>query len=399
MTDVGAAYPNLFLSPGRDKRVSSGHPWAYSNEVNMTAEARALAPGTPVALHRVDGKALGVGTFNPHALIAVRLFAARPEARLDAGLIADRLERALALRARLYDAPFYRLVHAEADGLPGLVADRFGDALVLQATTAGMDRLMPDVLAAAVAVLAPEVVVLRNDVAARRLEDLEAGVRVAKGTLAGPVEVDEAGLRFLADLEGGQKTGWYFDQRDNRAFMTRLAAGGRVLDVYCHTGAFAIAAAAAGAPSVLGIDSSDAALALARQSAALNGVADRIAFERGEAFEALEALGQKPERFRVVFADPPAFAKSRREVASALKGYRKITRLAAPLVEAGGFLFVASCSHNVELSAFVDEVARGLRRAGREGRILRVAGAGPDHPVHPHLPETAYLKAVALQLD
>lgn len=395
----GAAYPSLHLVAGRDRRVSSGHPWAYSNEVAMTAEARALAPGQPVVLHRVDGKPLGVGTFNPHALIAVRLFSSRPGARLDAAFVAERMSRALSLRERLFDAPFYRLVHAESDGLPGLIADRFDDALVLQATTAGIDKLMPEVLAAAEAVLASRVVALRNDVAARTLEGLETGVAIAKGALPGPVTVREGGLSFRADLVSGQKTGWYFDQRDNRAFMARLAAGGRALDLYCHTGAFAISAAAAGAERVLAIDSSEPALALARESAALNGLGARIAIEKGEAFAALEALGQAAERYRVVFADPPPFARSRRDVASALKGYRKLTRLAAPLVEPGGFLFVASCSHNIEAAAFVEEVARGLHRAGRAGRILRIAGAGPDHPIHPHLPETAYLKAVALQLD
>ena len=387
------------MLPGRDRRLRSGHPWVYSNEIRMSAEALALEPGAPTVLNRVDGKGLGVGTFNPHALIAFRLFSTEAGAVLDAAFVEARLRRALALRERLFAEPFYRLVHGEADGLPGLVADRFGGALVVQVTTAGMEKLLPDVLAAAGEVLAPETVVLRNDTPARRAEGLDPYVRLASGELDGAVVVRDGILKFFADLMDGQKTGWFFDQRDNRAFMAAQAGGARMLDVYCHSGAFAIAGAAAGASGVVAIDSSEAALELARRAAAENGVDGRCVFERGEAFAALESLGQAGERFAVVVADPPAFAKSRGELKSGLKGYRKLARLAARLVEPGGFLFLASCSHNVEAGAFAQEVGRGMASAGRAGRIIRGAGAGADHPVHPFLPESAYLKTLVLQLD
>ena len=399
MTEASPARPRVHLMPGRDRRVAAGYPWAFSNEIRMDAETKALAPGTVATLHRVDGKPYGVGTLNPHALIAFRLFERDAEAAVDAAFLAARIDRALGLRRRLYPEPFYRLVHAEADGLPGVVVDRYGEVLAVQANTAGAERLTPALLDALERTLAPTAIVLRNDSRARTLEGLATEVRLAKGTLDGPAVVRERGLVFPADVLGGQKTGWFFDQADNRAFAAALAEGGAMLDVYCHTGGFAVAAAAAGARSVVGIDSSEPALDLARRAAERNAVGDRCAFRRADAFEALGALADDPRRFRLVACDPPAFVRSKKELGAGIKGYRKLARLAAPLVEPGGFLFVASCSHNVEPAAFASEIAIGLGRAGRAGRIVRAAGAGPDHPVHPQLPESAYLKTLTVQLD
>jgi len=394
-----SALPSVFLMPGGDRRLRAGHPWVYSNEVRMDAEAKALPPGAVVALRRVDGKRLGVGTFNARALIAFRLFDADPRTAIDEDFLAQRLRRALALRQRLYAEPYYRLVHGEADGLPGLVADRFGDVLVLQLGTAGMEALLERLLAAVDAVLAPGAVVLRGDGAFRAAENLERSVRVAKGRLAAPVAVREAGMAFPADVVEGQKTGWFFDQRDNRAFVAALAGGATMLDVFCHGAAFGVGAAARGATDVLGIDSSERALELGHEAARLNGVADRCRFLHGDAFRHLEELGGAGARFQVVAADPPAFVKSKKDLKSGLRGYRKLARLAARLVAPGGFLFLASCSYNVETAPFAKEVAAGLRGAGRTGRVIRSAGAGPDHPVHPFLAESAYLKTVVLHLD
>lgn len=391
--------PRIYLLPGRDKRIGHGHPWAYSNEVRMDAEAKALPSGAIASLHRVDGKPLGVGSFCPHALIAFRVFDRDAERQIDASFIEEKLRRALDLRRRLFPDPYYRLIHAEADGVPGLVVDRFGAAVVIQANTAGADALTEPMLAALDAVLAPEVVVLRNDSPSRTNEGLPRSVSLAKGGLDGPVEVRENGVGYAADLLAGQKTGWFFDQRDNRAFIARLASGGRVIDAYCHSGGFAIAAAAAGADAVLGIDSSEPALALASRAAAASGFANRCTFRRAQVFEALEGLAAERERFSVVVADPPAFVKSRKDLATGLRGYRKMARLGAALVAPGGILFVASCSHNVEPAAFAAEVVRGIAAAGRSGRIIRAAGAAADHPVHPHLPESAYLKTLTLHLD
>jgi 23S rRNA (cytosine1962-C5)-methyltransferase len=399
MSSQGGSVPRVFLQAGRDRRIDDGHPWVYSNEIRIDAATKALAPGTIATLHRVDGKPLGIGTYNPHALIAFRIFSRDPGTCVDEAFLASRIGRALNLRERLFRQPYYRLVHAEADGLPGIVGDRFGDVLVLQMNTAGADALAPALLAAFDEVIRPSAMVLRNDSAARTLEGLPREVGVAKGSIDGAIEVRESGLTFLADVLSGQKTGWFYDQRDSRAFVAPLAADGVLLDLYCHTGGFALTGAAVGARQALGVDSSESALVLARRAADINGLAPVSEFRRAEAFAELERLGRVSDHYRVVVADPPAFVKSRKDLGSGLRGYRKLVRLAAPLVESGGFLFIASCSHNVTPEALLSEVARGMRGAGRSGRIIREARAAADHPVHPHLPETAYLKSLLLELD
>jgi len=397
--DDPATRPAVALQPGAHRRAEGGYPWIYSNEVRMDAEAKALPRGTLVTVRRADERPLGVAMFNPHTLLAARLLdrdAGRP---IGKRFFQRRLERALAVRERLFEAPFYRLVHAEADGLPGLVVDRFGSVLVAQANSAGMDRLERPLIEALQALLAPQAIVLRNDSPARALEGLTQEVRVAAGTIDGPVRLNENGAVFHADVFAGQKTGWFFDQRDNRRFVARLAAGARVLDLYCYAGGFAVQAARAGAAEVLGIDRSEPALALAAHAAALNGVGARCAFRRAEVFAEAARLAAQGERFDIVIADPPPFARSRKDAATALRGYRKLARLATGLTAPGGFLFIASCSYNVAAGDFAEAVWRGVAEAGRGARILRNAGAGPDHPVHPAVPETAYLKTMTIALD
>ncbi len=391
--------PTVHLMPGGHRRALAGHPWLYSNEIRMDAAAKALAPGTLVRLVAEHGEAIGAAFFNPHTLIAARLISRAPEAWIDPRFLAERLRRALSLRDRIVPAPFYRLVHAEADGLPGLIVDRYGDALVLQANSAGMDRLVPLLLEALEMVLAPEAVLLRNDSAARAQEGLPPETSWAKGGPSRAVDLIENGAHFPIDLGEGQKTGWFFDQRENRAMVAALAAGARLLDLYCYGGGFAVQAALAGASEVLAIDRSEPALAAATRAAEANGLAGRCRFERAEAFDRLQRLRAAGERFDIIVADPPAFVKSKRELAQGAKGYRKLVRLAAPLVNEGGFLFVASCSHHVDPPLFAEQTRRGLLDANRAGRILASTGAGKDHPVHPALPESAYLKAQLLQLD
>jgi 23S rRNA (cytosine1962-C5)-methyltransferase len=399
VADEPSSRPVVLLLPGGHRRAEAGHPWIYSNEVQMDAAARTLPRGSLVTLKRADGRPLGVAMFNPSTLLAARLLDRDSVRPIGRRFLARRLERALRLRERLYRTPFYRLIHAEADGLPGLVVDRFGPVLVVQANAAGIDRLQPLVIEALTALLAPSAIVLRNDSSVRALEGLEPEVRVALGAIDGPVALDENSTVFAADVIGGQKTGWFFDQRDNRAFVAGLAAGARVLDLYCYSGGFAIEAARAGAASVTGIDRSEAALALAAETAARNGVAAICDFRRAEVFAEAASLGAAGERFDIVIADPPAFARSRKDAPAALRGYRKLARLVAQLTAPGGFVFLASCSHNVAAADFAEAVRRGLADAGRAGRILREAGAGPDHPVHPALPESAYLKTMTLSLD
>jgi 23S rRNA (cytosine1962-C5)-methyltransferase len=399
MTDDPKTRPTIALQAGRHRRAEAGHPWVYSNEVVMDPAAKALPPGSLVTLRRAGGEPLGVATFNPHTLVAARILDRDAKRRIDRDFFAGRLERALVLRRRLYAEPHCRLVHAEADGLPGIAADRFGDVLVAQLNTAGMARLEAEFVAAAELVLAPRAVVLRNDSPARALEGLEPETRIAKGEIAGAIELLENGTRFLADVVEGQKTGWFFDQRENRRVVAALSPGARVLDLYCFTGGFAVAAARAGADRVLALDRSEPALALAAASAELNGVGERCRFQRAEAFGELQRLTDAGERFDIVIADPPAFVKSKKDLGPGLRGYRKLARLAASRVAPDGLLFIASCSHNVEPADFAEAVRRGLEDAGRGGRLLLSSGAAPDHPVHPWLPESAYLKAQLLALD
>lgn len=391
-------YPKVELLPGQDRRLRAGHPWVYSNELRIDGAAKALPPGATVRLV-ADGKALALAQFNPHSLIAARVLTRNAGTTVDAAFIERRLARALRLRERLYDQPFYRLAHAEADGLPGLVVDRFGDVVVCQLNSAGMARAEPDVVAALERLLAPRAIVLRNDSPVRELEGLGVEVRVAKGEVDGPIELIENGVTFLADPLEGQKTGWYFDQRENRAFAARFAKDARVLDLYGYSAGFGLLAAARGAREVLAIDRAQLGLDLARAGAERNDLGARLDVVREDAFAALERLAGAKERFDLVIADPPAFARSKRELKPGLRGYRKLARSLGPLVREEGILGIACCSHNVALDAFAGEVRRGLRDAGRGGRLLLQAGASPDHPVHPALPESAYLKFLMYALD
>ena len=392
-------HPVIRLQPGHHKRVVAGHPWVFSNEIVMDAAAKALLPGGLVRLEAAGGDPIGTAMFNPHPLISARMLSRDPAAVIDTDFLAARLEASLALRERLYPDGFYRLIHAEADGLPGTVIDRFGDILVIQANTAGMERLLPALLEAADRVVRPRAVVLRNDSAARGLEGLDTYVRVVKGEIAEPAELMENGARFFANLETGQKTGWFFDQRENRAAVARLSGGARVLDLYSYAGGFTVAAARAGAREVIAVDRSEDALALARRAAEANGVASLCRFVRAESFAELERLAGEGERFDVVVADPPAFVKSRKDLNQGARGYRKLARLSASLIAPGGFLYIASCSHHMDVPLFAEQVRRGLVDARRAGRILATTGAAADHPVHPHLPESAYLKGQIIQLD
>jgi 23S rRNA (cytosine1962-C5)-methyltransferase len=391
--------PALRLKPREHKRVAQGHPWIYSNEIVMDAAAKSLVPGTLVQILSADGLPLGTATFNPHTLIAARMLDADSHAVIDAAWFEARIARAQALRARLYKAPYYRLIHAEADGLPGLIIDRYGSVFVCALNSAGMAAREAEIEAALKSLFAPQAILYAADSAARRLEGLEPESRLGFGALSGPVTLEENGLFYRADLTGGQKTGWFFDQRDNRAFMASLAQGQSVLDLYCYTGGFALACAKAGATQVSAIDRSAGALALAAEAAALNGVAPLCQFEEAEIFAKLTGLGQSGARYDIVIADPPAFAKSRKDVGPALKGYRKLARLCAEVTAKEGLFMLASCSHHIEAEALLGEARRALHEVGRRARLLRQAGAAPDHPLHPHLPESGYLKALVFALD
>ncbi len=387
------ALPIIRLQAQRHRRALAGHPWIYSNEIVMDEAAKSFEPGELAEFCAHDGRFIGKGSFDPHHLIAGRLFSRNLVEAIDEAWLSVRLREALELRERLVPVPYYRLVHAEADGMPGLIVDRFGDYLSVQLNAIGMEKLWPELRKALLAApLKPRGIYVQKSVAAERFVEGEAA--------EGPVEVSENGLTFYADLAGGQKTGWYFDQRDNHALVARyVRSRDKALDLYTHAGGFALHAARAGAAHVEAVDSSEPALRLAKMAAEKCGYAERCAFSRADVFEELERRSVAKETFEIVVADPPAFVKSRKDLISGGKGYRKLARLCAQVTARQGLLFIASCSHNMDLPGFTEQVAAGLAEAGRQGRILHTAFAAPDHPVHPHLPESGYLKALLLRLD
>jgi len=393
------ALPKLRLKAKQGARARAGAPWIYSNEVVMDAAAKTLAPGALVEIWGDDGLLFGTGYFNPHSLIAARVLLPRAVGAVDAAFFNDRIAHAKALRGKLFAAPYYRLLHAEADGLPGLVVDRFDDVLVAQSGTAGMDRLEPLWLDALREAFAPRAIVVKNDAPARAYEGLKPEVRVAHGTLDAGVVVEEGGVRFRVDPLGGQKTGWFFDQSDNRAFLVALAKGTRVLDAFSYIGAFGLAALKHGATAALLLDSSEPALARAAEAANDNGVASGLTVRRCDVAEEFERMGAQEQRFEIVSCDPPPFVRSKKDLETGAKAYRKLARLSAPLVTPGGFLFLASCSHAISTERFQEECAIGINRAGRVARLIRASGASADHPMHPMLPESAYLKGLLYALD
>ena len=384
----------VILPKGR--RARAGSPWIFSNEIRMDEAAKAITPGAVVNVRGEDGRAFGTGYFNPKSLIAIRLFADDCDVVIDADFFAARITRAVALRAAVYDKPYYRLFHAEGDGVPGLVIDRFGDTVTVQIGTAGMERQITAITMALDATIKPKTIILRADAPSRALEGLDSYVKTVKGE-GHRIAVEENGVRYVADLTEGQKTGWYYDQRDNRAFIAQFVRGKSVLDAFSYTGAFGLLAAKAGAKEVVCLDSSAPALAIAEETSRANGL--KIQAVKADVFEELARLKEAGETFDIVLADPPPFVKSKKDLEAGARAYRKLARMAADVTAPNGVLMVASCSHNIPPERFAAECAAGLERTGRRAALIRQSGAGVDHPVHPLLPESAYLKALFYALD
>jgi len=397
MTD--SAYPVIRTRPKRDGRFRDGHPWVYKDELVLDRRARALPPGSVAILENSLREPMGLVAINSESGIAARDLDRDVSTQIDEHWVHARLERALKQRERLFSAPFYRLCHAEGDGLPGLVIDRMGDALSIQPNTAWAESMVPHILSALDTLLSPEIVVVNRDSRGRTQEGLEAGRELSRGSVDGPVEIKQNGATYLADLMSGQKTGVYFDQRPNHAFVARLAEGGDLLDVFGHTGGFSMAGLAAGAKSALCIDSSEPALALATKAAALNGFDAKFEAQRSDAFDAMKALAADGQSYETVICDPPAFAPSKQALTAGLRAYERTARLAVPLVKPGGTLTVCSCSHAVTPDALRETVVSALRIGRRTGRLLRSGRAGADHPTHPSLPEAGYLKALTFTVD
>ncbi|MDQ2696534.1 MAG: class I SAM-dependent rRNA methyltransferase [Pseudomonadota bacterium] len=385
-------FPPLRLKKNEDRRLRAGHLWVYSNEVDVEATPlREFAPGAAVDIQAHNGKSLGSGYVNPHSLICARLVSRDPQHPLSASLLVHRLKVALAIRQRRYEKPFYRLVYGEADGLPGLVVDRYGEVCVAQITTAGMENLRAEILAALDKVLRPAGVLWRNDSPIRQLEGLEGYVEAA-GAVPEAAEVEEHGGRFRVSLAAGQKTGWYFDQRPNRARLPGYVRGLRVLDVFSYAGAFGVQAAMAGASEVVCVDASAAALDFAAANAALNGVGERVRHSHGDAFEVLKGLREERQRFDVVITDPPAFIKRKKDMQEGLAAYRRLAEMAMQVLAKDGLLVACSCSRALPREALLQVLLQASRHLDRSLQVLEQGHQGPDHPVHPAIPETDYLK-------
>lgn len=401
MTDDSplSSRPVLRLLPKANARaIRRGSPWVFANELVMDRRARKIVPGSIATLVDNDHVPLGTVAVNPDSKIVARMLDRR-EVAIDATWIETRLMRALDLRSRIYDAPFYRLVHAESDGLPGVIIDRFGEVLVIQPNAAWAETHLCALTDALIRVTGAKVILKNASGRGRLHEGLDDQNTALHGDAPdAPVPVIMNDATYMADLTGGQKTGLFYDQRENHAFVARLAREARVLDVFSHVGGFALAALANEAQSALAVDGSAAALALAQEGAARMGLSDRFSTRQADAFEALDALGAEQARFDLVICDPPAFAPSKPALEKGLRAYERIARQAAPLVEKGGILVLCSCSHAADLGTFMSACLRGIGRAGRRASLIHTGFAGPDHPLLPELAESGYLKALFFRL-
>jgi len=389
----------LRLKKNADRRLKAGHLWLYSNEIDIAATPlKDFEPGAQAVIEAANGKPMGIAYVNPHSLICARIVSRDVDVRLDRSLLVHRFKQALSLRARMFAKPFYRLVHGEGDLLPGLIVDRFDDVLVVQLNTVGMDRLRDEIVAALEKVLAPRAIVFKNDSSGRRQEQLGDEVEVAYGELPDQVLIEENGVRFVVPVLDGQKTGWFFDHRANRAWLNGLVAGKRVLDVFSYVGGWGVQAAAYGASEVLCVDSSAQALERVAENAELNGLAEQVAVGEGEAFEALAALKAEGEQFDVIVLDPPAFIKKRKDIPNGERAYSRLNREAIRLLGRDGMLLSASCSMHLAPERLMECVRGAVRHQDRHGQVIYQGHQGPDHPVHPAIPETAYLKAMGVRV-
>lgn len=384
----------VHLKEKEARRILRGHPWVFSNELTRIDDT--VSPGDLVDVLDSSGRFIGRGYMNPHSLIAVRILTRRQE-EIDFAFLKKRISVARSLRTGFGFGESYRAVFSEGDGLPGLIVDKYADTLVVQSLTAGMDRMQDEVLAALREEYGPAAVVLRNDVSSRALEGLTQETRVVHGVVSGPVLIEESGITFRVDVLEGQKTGFFFDQRENRLALRDLVRGRRTLDCFSYIGAWALSAARFGAQDVIGLDSSAKAVALAAENAGLNGLTAE--FRVADVFDELRAMEKKRERFGVIVLDPPAFVKSRAKMREALKGYKEINLRAMKLLEPGGALATCSCSHHIDQELFREMLIDAAHSAGRQARLLEMRSQARDHPALLAARETQYLKCAILIVD
>ena len=391
--------PSLRLKANADRRLRAGHLWVYSNEIDVAATPLSgFQAGDQAILEAAGGKPLGIVAMSPNNLICARLLSRDVKHVLDKSLLVHRLNVCLSLRERLFDKPCYRLVYGDSDLLPGLVVDRFFDILVVQLASATMERHKDDVLAALIQVCKPSGILFKNDSAARDAEGLERYVDTAFGVVPEWVALEENGVKFEAPVIEGQKTGWFYDHRMNRARLAPYVKGKRVLDLFSYIGGWGVQAAAFGASDVMCVDASGFALDGVERNAALNGLTDQVACVEGDVFEALKQLKSAEERFDVIVADPPAFIKRKKDQKNGEGAYRRLNEQAMRLLNKDGILVSASCSMHLEEDNLKNILLTSARHLDRNIQLLERGAQGPDHPVHPAINETRYIKSLTVRL-
>lgn len=389
----------LLLNQGAERRLRAGHIWIYSNEVdNKRSPLKQFEPGEQVLVEASNGKSLGVAYVNPNTLICGRIISRSTKYRLDRSLLVHRLNIALSLREACFDKPCYRLVYGDSDGLPGLVIDRFYDVFVVQISTAGMETVVEDIVSALNKVFTPAAIVLRCDGKMRATEGMESYIEVVQGSVDELCPLEENGVSLLAPVLTGQKTGWFYDHRNNRAAMQRHCDGKRVLDLFSYVGGWGVQALAAGASEVTCVDASETALEVALENARVNAAEDRFIGLQGDAFDTCKALIQEKEKFDVVVVDPPAFIQRRKDIKNGERAYARINNLAMRLLDKGGILVSASCSMHLQRERLVDIIRSNARELDRSAQIFDQGHQGADHPVHPAIPETDYLKSFCVRV-
>jgi len=385
------------LEKNEDKRIREGHLWVFSNEIEDSSEVK--GEGEVVEVEDFKGNFLAKGYYNRHSLIAVRVLSYQKDEKIDKNFFFKRMEQALKYRQRLYpQLSSYRVVYSEGDFLPGLIIDKYEKNLVLQILTLGMERFEEEIILTCESLFSPVRIVLRNDTSFRELEGLVQGVKLVKGDLENPILIEEFGLKFFVDLKEGQKTGFFFDQKENRLMGAIYARDRKVLDCFCYTGAWGITAAKNGAKGVLGIDSSQKSLELAKKNAKLNETEKLCTFVKGDAFEILRGLAQKGEKFDMVILDPPAFVKSKSKLVEGMKGYKEINLQALKLLDNRGILISCSCSHNLSKDLFVEIIKSAAKDARKTLRLIEFRTQAKDHPILLSMPETEYLKCAILEV-
>lgn len=389
----------LILNQGAERRLRAGHVWIYSNEVdNKRTPIKSFQLGEQVLVEASNGKPLGIAYVNPNTLIFGRLLCRDTKLRLDRSLLVHRINIALSLREACFDKPCYRLVFGDSDGLPGLVIDRYFDIFVVQISTAGMEAVVDEIISALNKVFTPQAIVLRCDGKMRSTEGLESYIEVAQGEVPELCPFEENGVSLLAPVLTGQKTGWFYDHRDSRAAMQKHVKGKRVLDLFSYVGGWGVQALAAGATEVMCVDASETALDVALENARLNNAEDRFVAIQGDAFDACKELINDQEKFDVVIVDPPAFVQRRKDIKNGERAYARINNLAMRLLDRSGVLVSASCSMHLERASLVDIIRSNARELDRTAQIFHQGHQGADHPVHPAIPETDYLKSFCVRV-